>query len=624
MAERAPAPGVDSRGMVPENIAVTEGPQVLRRQVDLSGLLEVLGKNLYSTPTVALRELVQNGHDSCVRRRIEDPEGAAEAAITVWADSAAGRLYVEDTGAGLTRGEIESDLATVGRGYTRRLRAEHADAELIGQFGLGFLTAFIIGEKVELYTTSYQTPGEGWRFTSSGGERYVITPAPARAVGTRVEITLAPAFRELADGETLHRVLQSYCALLRVPVYSDAERTRRANDVAPPWRGEAAESALRRRKVCLEFAARFEPTFRPLCTFDVEARRGTPSHGLVWIQDGGTYGSSDNRNVSVFVRGMLVSRKAFELLPRWAGFAGAVVESDALEPTASREDLRQDQAYEDVAADLHDALIDGLAEVSKREPELWRSIISRHNEALLGAALSDERLFGILQDDLRVPTTEGDLVMQEILRRSGGKVHVSLGERGSAEETLFRALKVPVVLGFRFAAMPFAQRVAEARGAAFVRLGTDAGNRALFPPATLEPEEKKALEALLLEPGWALVPSRFAPAALPAVLIPDRDVELKERMESDEADRRIGAAALGLARRFTRTVDDAVRARLFLNLDNPAVQRILQSSGPRRDAAARLLKAMALLMSQDPASAGRIADGLADASQALEALLDEG
>lgn len=591
--------------------------------MDLSGLLEVLGRNLYSTPTVALRELVQNGHDSCIRRRIEDPEGAAEASITVWADAAAGRLYVEDTGAGLTRAEIEDDLATVGRGYTRRLRAEHADAELIGQFGLGFLTAFIIGERVDLVTTSYKTPGEGWHFSSSGGERYVVSPAPARAVGTRVEITLAPAFRELADEETLHRVLQSYCALLRIPVFTDLARTRQANDVAPPWRAEEASSPLRRRRLALEFAARFEPTFRPLCTFDVRARRSTPARGLVWIQDGGTYGTSDNRNVSVFVRGMLVSRKAFELLPRWAGFAGAVVESDALEPTASREDLRQDQAYEDVAADLRDTLIDGLAETSKREPELWRSVVSRHNEALLGAALSDDRLFAILQDDLRVPTSEGDLGVQDILHRSKGKVYVSLGERGSAEETLFRALKVPVVLGFRFAALPFAQRVAEARGAVMVRLGTESGNRALFPPADLDPGLRRDLEGLLLEPGWALVPSRFQPEALPAVLIPDRDVELKARLESDEADRRIGAAVLGLARRFTQAVDDAVRARLFLNLDNPAVVKLLAAEGPRRRAAARLLKALALLMSQDPSSAGRIADGLEDASRALTELLGE-
>ena len=603
---------------------VTDGPQVLRRQVDLSGLLEVLGKNLYSTPTVALRELVQNGHDSCVRRRIEDPEGAADPSITVWADAAAGRLFVEDTGAGLTRDEIEHDLATVGRGYTRRLRAEHADAELIGQFGLGFLTAFIIGQKVDLYTTSFQTPDEGWHFSSTGGERYVVTPAPARAVGTRVEITLAPAFRELADQEVLHRVLQSYCALLRVPVYTDAARARRANDVPPPWRSEEVPSPLRRRRLGLEFASRFEPTFRPLCTFDLKTRSGAPSRGLVWIQDGGTYGTSDNRNVSVFVRGMLVSRRAFELLPKWAGFVGAVVESDLLEPTASREDLRQDGAYEALAADLRGTLIDGLAELSSGEPALWRSVVARHNEALLGAALSDPRLFDLLKDELRVPTTEGDLVMKEILRRSAGKVHVSLGERGSAEETLFRALKVPVVLGFRFAAMPFAERVAEARGASFVRLGTESGNRSLFPPAELDRGVHDALAPLLLEPGWALVPSRFKPAALPAVLIPDRDVELKARLESDEADRRIGAAALGLARRFTHSVDDTVRARLFLNLDNPAVARTLAAEGPRREAAARLLKALALMMSQDPASASRIADGLSDASDAILALLGEG
>ena len=103
--------------------------------VDLAGLLTVLGENLYSTPDVALRELVQNAHDSCNRRRIE--QGPFEPRIDLATNN--GKLTVSDNGSGLTHQEIIDYLATVGAGYTRLLKNAGKSEDLIGQFGLGFL-----------------------------------------------------------------------------------------------------------------------------------------------------------------------------------------------------------------------------------------------------------------------------------------------------------------------------------------------------------------------------------------------------------------------------------------------------------------------------------------------------
>jgi molecular chaperone HtpG len=91
-------------------------------QVDLGGLMTVLGQHLYSTPVVALRELVQNAHDSLVRRRVEESSWTGEGRIHVQGDLAKGILRITDCGAGLTAQEIHTYLATVGVGYTRTLR----------------------------------------------------------------------------------------------------------------------------------------------------------------------------------------------------------------------------------------------------------------------------------------------------------------------------------------------------------------------------------------------------------------------------------------------------------------------------------------------------------------------
>lgn len=597
--------------------------ELKKTQVDLSGLLDVLGKNLYSTPTVAIRELVQNAHDSCVRRELEDPSGF-EASIVVTGRPAEGKLIIEDTGAGLTKEEIERYLATVGAGYTRRLRGEHADPRLIGQFGLGFLTAFIVSDRVDVFSTSYQSPGEGWHFSSKTGESYTLSEIPPRVVGTRIELTLSANFAPLATEITASAILQHYCALLPVPLYADEARTKRINSAVPPWRLAGAEiSQLRMKRLRLDFAQRFEPFFEPLCAFPLELDGEVKARGTLWIQDGSTYATSDNRHVSVFVRSMLVTRDARELLPTWAGFVGAVVESEDLRPTASREDLQEDEAYRRVQLECREVLTRGLGEVAKNDPAVWRRILARHNEALLGAALSDPRLFEILASDLKLPTSEGEMTVPGILERSRGKLHVSMGDKGSHEETLFRALGVPVVNGTRYAALPFSLRWGEVRRVPVIRLGTDEGNRAVFAEATLPPEHQQLLESLLLREGQALKPSRFKPASLPLILIPDREVELKERIESDEADRRIGAAILGLARMYTREVEDAVRATLYVNLDAPVIQDLLAAPEPARSHGARLLAALAQLLAThgEEGESGDLSATLESFSEALRGLL---
>ena len=452
-------------------------------QVDLAGLMTVLGGHLYSTPAVAVRELVQNAHDSITRRRIEEP-GFDGGRIDVLGDPATGTLIVRDDGAGMTRDEIDLFLATVGVGYTRGLRErEPAQDELIGQFGLGFLSAFIIGERTIVRTASYQSPGEAHEYRSTTGERYSVEPSEPRGVGTEVELRLTEAHRALADPAALEATVRRYCALLGVPVHIDGTHV---NAELPPWRErEDAETAtqhpVQRRKRALAFAERMDTAFRPLCTLEVDAGG---VRGLLWIQDALTYGSWDNRRLSVYVRGMLLDDDARDLLPRWAGFVSGAVESEHLTPTASREDLQRDDGYRAAQEALRDALVEGLARVAAEEPEAWARVLSRHNEALLGAALADERLEALLADDLQVPTSEGELTVRELVDAGEGRAHLGLGT-GGFEEMRFRALKLPIATGTRYAVLPFVRRWCQTHGVDVVELGTNAGDRALFRRAEL-------------------------------------------------------------------------------------------------------------------------------------------
>ncbi|MFH9353449.1 ATP-binding protein [Kitasatospora sp. NPDC017646] len=611
-------------------------------EVDLGGLVNVLATHLYSTPLVALRELVQNAHDSHTRRFLEDPDGEHRPLIRVRADAARRTVAIEDTGAGLTEPEIHSYLATVGTGYTRMLRELTGNQELIGAFGLGFLSAFSVADEVTVTTTSHREPQRGHRYRSRGGEHYQVEPVPARPQpGTVVELALKAEHGHLADEQALREVLGRYCVLLPIPVFV-GEDEEPVNSVQVPWRRQAHPSPATalagdaprhpsdgdQHAVRMRFAAAFGRRFEPLTAFPVGPVEGaTDAVGLLWVQDGGTYGSSDNRDLAVYLRGMLLAEDARDLLPSWAGFIGGVIESNRLTPTASREDLQRDEHYRALQKALTDAIVDGLYETARLRPAAWRRILTRHGQDLLGAALCDERLFSLLADDVPVPTSQSDLTAGGLRAAGGGAVHVALGSGGGFEEMLYRAMRVPIARGDRYAVLPFLRRYAQLRGCRLVELGSEQGNRELFrdPERPLPPEESAWLSGALADPGEQLVPARFDPPGLPLVLVPDREAELKARIEDDQADARIPSAALRLARAFTARTGGEVRARLYLNLACPAVQDLLAAyrAGHTGSAtAAGLLRSLKVIMaaaSTGPAE-GDLGAALAGVGTAVSAL----
>ncbi|EHJ4091958.1 ATP-binding protein [Escherichia fergusonii] len=597
-------------------------------EVNLNGLIEVLSKHLYSTPVVAVRELVQNGHDAIVRRRIEQPDAPKDNAIRVVADVAKSTITITDTGAGLTESEIHGFLATVGVGYTRMLRQQDDNTGLIGMFGLGFLSAFVLVKEVTVLTTSWQTPDQSWKYHSTDGQKYTVTPHQSSETGTQVILTLKEEYSHLASNNLLNRVLSRYCILLHEPVYvGDASEP--VNKLQPPWREVAPEGvtihrALVQRKN-LAFAAQFESSFEPICTIPVVPAGMSDAVGILWIQDGATYGTSDNRNLSLFLRGMLLDDEARELLPPWAGFIGGVIESSKLTPTASREDLQRDETWVAVQEALKETLISGLSDLAQNQPEIWRRVLMRHNEALLGAALCDDRLFDLLKDRLQVPTSKGALLAKDL--RVNNSIHILLSRDGGFEEMLFHILQRPVARGDRYAVVPFLRRWALLYHCRIVEVGTQTGNEQLFSLAELPEEQVAYLEEHLCD-GEQLIISRFEPAVLPLVVTPDREAELKQILEQDDADKRISTAALMLARQFTSQIQKTKTSSLYINLNNPCIMQLVTALQHQQQPAAalRLLKSLKVILcsSGNKEQQWDLHQALEDFTQVIPVLINQG
>ena len=201
--------------------------------VNLDGLLEVLGQNLYSDSDVAIRELIQNAADGCHRHRLEDP-GFHDYSIRLKCDPIANKLIIEDNGSGLTLEEVTQFLATIGSGYSRLLRHETGTEDVVGYFGLGFLTAYIVASKVQVITSSYQTPDKTWNFTSFKGKTYAITPAAPRSRGTTVTLWLEKEYQNLSNSFFLRSIIKKYCCLLPTPIFVDDDLDH-INKLQAPW-----------------------------------------------------------------------------------------------------------------------------------------------------------------------------------------------------------------------------------------------------------------------------------------------------------------------------------------------------------------------------------------------------
>ncbi|OZG73105.1 hypothetical protein BTA51_11450 [Hahella sp. CCB-MM4] len=549
-------------------------------QVDLDGLLDVLGKNLYSTPFVAVRELIQNAHDACIRRKLE-ADDIQDFRIRISTDSNTKTLIIEDNGSGLTYEEVKSYLATIGAGYTRLLRQRSNTDEMVGYFGLGFLSAYVVADRVEAWTTSYQTPDKTWHFSSSGGKRFVLQEAQSAAdvnssnVGTKVLLTLKQDFAELSEHPAIFSLIQRYCCLLPIPILVNGSETP-VNNVLAPWLLDESASQLQQKKKQLEFANIFEDSFEPLCTFPIPENNQYDLKGLIWVQGGSGYSTSDFRNVSIFIRGMFISNECRDLLPRWAGFIGCVLESEQLVPTASREDIQKNDHYFLVQEYLKDILINGLCDIAKNESANWRRVLSRHNQALLGAGVSDDSLFEVIHNDLKVPTSMGDMTLPAYLKQSGGGLYVRNEDKNSHEEILFRAQLKPLVLGYLFAALGFCQKFGERNNVKVHIIGIGNNKNDLFQEISVNSDHHAKLARLFEGNNEKLICTKFSPAFIPMVIIDDQETLLKKRVEKDDADKRIGRAALSLARLHTQNISQDIERRVYINMDSPLISRLIE------------------------------------------------
>lgn len=389
----------------------------LRFQVNLRGIIDLLSNHLYSRPEVFVRELLQNGVDAITARQQIAADHAGE--ITLSLTSPRGRpptLEITDNGVGLTADDIHRFLATVGESSKRDGEGRRG-GDFLGQFGIGLLSCFVVSDEIVVVTRSAREAGPAVEWRGRGDGTYSIRALEADlAPGTQVFLNCRPGKEELFRPDTIRDLALHYGVLLPYPVRVMSQRgSVVVNENGAPWRQEHSGEKARKQELLRFGKQTFGTPF--LDAIELRSRAGKVD-GVAFVLPHPA-NLNARRAHRVYLRNMLLSEEADNLLPDWAFFVKAIVNVDDLRPTASRESFYEDERLETARGELGDCLRDYLLRLAEQEPGRFERFLSVHHLALKALAAQDDECYRLFIDWLPFETTRGRQTVRE-LREAGG------------------------------------------------------------------------------------------------------------------------------------------------------------------------------------------------------------
>lgn len=548
-------------------------------------MVDLLSRHLYSGPQVYLRELLQNAVDAITARLETDPDAPASVRLTAGADAdGVAWLEVVDTGVGLTATEATELLATIGRTSKRDPVLGLGRTEFLGQFGIGMLAAFMVADRIEVVSRSASAGATPVCWVGHSDGTFDVRPAEAGtvAVGTTVRLTARPDAGHWLDTDTVVALATEYGSLLPfditvyVPVAGAGVLPRRITAAAVPWRAEYP-SPNARAKALAAYCERIFG-FTPMGHIDLTVPLAGVSGVAFILPQSVAPGAGQHR---VYIKRMLLGARVDGVLPDWAFFSRAVIDAEALSPTASREQLHDDEILLATRDALGAQVKAWATNTLTANSALARRFVNTHHLALRALATNDDEMLDLVAAVLPFETTEGALTLTEAAR-SGELVFTATTEAYRRVAAVARAQGLAVVnAGYVYDA-DLMERLGQRPGWRVRELASnDLAQVLALPEPAREAEVAAAVVAArgLLEPEDCDVIVRvFAPDVVPAVLL--RDPEGEHRRELDRE--RDAAPGLwgGLLDSFA--AESAARPRtrtLVLNDATPVVRQLLAARG---------------------------------------------
>lgn len=564
-----------------------------KMRASFQGLVQVLAKSLYPEPDVFIRELLQNAHDSIQLRRVTAGEPAGEIHIEV--DDRARTLSFSDNGTGMDQRDIEEFLSVIGSTGTgsraQELAARDVAVSTIGQFGIGLLSAFVVAERIDVYTRKPDA-AQTWRWINHGGEDYELTalPATAQPPGTRVVVTLAPHQSAFLDGQRLRQTVRCYADLLPFPI--------RLNGIGPinavnaPWHEPGWRDPVERRQLLTAFLSQ-RYADAPLLVIPLDLPYPRTLGGL-YVPARYAPGQQAGGVVDLFQARMGIRLNDPELLPEWAPFVRGIVDCVEVQPTAARDNVQRDSVYHALRDALGQAIVAALLDLAAHDRPRFLRLCDWHQDALKGMAAQHEAFGAAVLNDLPFATNQGQLTLPDYLARqtpgANGKRPLYFFTHAADANQFYPLCEAHGVIGINaggaFDETLLHRYISRHPDQVELQPLDRLDDSLLYPP--LEAAEQRRYAPLLQAVDRALVaaeaPARtqirqFQPASLSAVVLSGRRLtafdQMEQMLEKSLLVNELAELAGEVRDRLRRQPLD-----LLLNAGHPLVQRLGELPDP--------------------------------------------
>ncbi|MDR3460576.1 MAG: molecular chaperone HtpG [Verrucomicrobiae bacterium] len=367
-------------------------------QAEIQQLLNIVIHSLYTDKEIFIRELISNGADACEKLRFTQSSGKpvhqseVAPAIAITTDDKAGTITITDTGLGMTHAELVENLGTIAHSGTKAFLKQlaedkKADVGLIGQFGVGFYSAFMVAKKVTVLSRSFAPEEPGWQWTSEGMGGYEITPAADLPRGTKITLELKDDAKDFAQESTVERIIQRYSSFVPFPIELN---TKRLNTVQAIWARNKNEIKEEEYNEFYTFIGHDhdQPLFRLHFSADaplaIQALLFVPSRNFETLG----MGRMDSE-VNLYCRKILIQAKAKGLFPEWLRFLKGVVDSEDLPLNISRETMQDTSLMQKLNKVLTSRFLKFLDEQSVKEAAAYEKFYGEYQRFLKEGVVTD-------------------------------------------------------------------------------------------------------------------------------------------------------------------------------------------------------------------------------------------
>jgi molecular chaperone HtpG len=367
-------------------------------QAEIQQLLNIVIHSLYTDKEIFVRELVSNAADACEKLRFTQASGVAlhqpeiAAGISLTSDEKTSTLTFTDTGVGMTHDELVTNLGTIAHSGTKAFLKQIAedkkpDVGLIGQFGVGFYSAFMAAKRVTVLSRSFAENETGWQWVSEGTGGYEITPAADLPRGTRITLELKDEAKEFAEAGTLERIIKRYSSFVPFPIELNGTKV---NTVQALWTRSKSEIKDEEYNEFYQFIAHDHDNPLLRLHFNADAPIAIQSLLFVPARNIETMGMGRiDSEVNLYCRKVLIQAKAKGLFPDWLRFLKGVVDSEDLPLNISRETMQDTSLLQKLNKVLTGRFLKFLDEQSEKEPETYNKFYAEYQRFLKEGIVTD-------------------------------------------------------------------------------------------------------------------------------------------------------------------------------------------------------------------------------------------